>query len=191
MPATTKKTTKKKTDAEVVDEIAASTAEVASGDVNANKKPDVVEQPLSGDDEIRVISLVPYRVAYDDKATFDKYVWEGVGDIQYITVDTLVRMRRNHPDYFNNVEIKPEDGRVIKKLNLTGVYDKYEKLTDADNYSRENVSQTIEEVKKLNSNAKLIVVQKIKGMVDSGEITDINVIRTIERRLGIDIIALL
>lgn len=195
MPATTKKTTKKNTDVEAVEEVTASTADVASGDTNVQEKvaskPAKAERPLKGEDEIAIASFVPYRVSYDDKATFDKYVWEGVGDVQCMTFDALTRMRRNHPGYFEDMELKPEDERAIKKLNLTGLYGKYEHLMNADAYSRDAIGGVVEEIGKLPNSAKITVVHKIKGMVESGELTDINVIRTIEKRLGIDLIAIL
>lgn len=159
--------------------------------VDMDVKEDIVDMPLNGDDDVAVVSFVPYRVSYDDKATFDKYVWEGVGEVQYMTLDALTRMRRNHPDYFNNMELKPEDERVIKKLNLSGIYDKYEHLMTAESYTRDCIGEIVNEISALRNGAKITVVHKIKGMVESGEITDINVIRTIEKRLGIDLIAIL
>lgn len=190
MPTATKRATaKKETTVETVEEVAASTAKSSSSDTNTSKK--VAEKPLNGDYEVAVASFVPYRVSYDDSTTFDKYVWEGVGEVQHMTLDVLTRMRRNHPDYFNNMELKPEDDRVIKKLNLTGLYDKYEHLMSSDSYTRDNVGSVVEEIKKLRNGAKITVVHKIKGMIKDGEITDVNVIRTIEKRLGIDLIAIL
>lgn len=191
MPAATKKTAKKNTEVETVEEVAVSTAETSSGEMNAKKKAAVADKPLSNDDEISVYSFVPYRVSYEDEATYNKYVWEGAGDVQHIPFETLARMRRNHPGYFEDMELKPEDERAIKKLNLTGLYSKYEHLMNADTYSRDAVGSVVEEISNLKNGAKLTVVQKIKGMVESGELTDINVIRTIEKRLGIDLISVL
>ena len=190
MPTTTKRTTaKKQTTEDTADETKVSTVKSSSSNTNANKE--VATKQLSGDYEVAVASFVPYRVSYDDSTTFDKYVWESVGDVQYMTLDVLTRMRRNHPDYFNNMELKPKDDRVVKKLNLNGLYDKYEHLMSADSYTRDNVGNVVEEIKSLRNGAKITVVHKIKGMVKDGEITDINVIRTIEKRLGIDLIAIL
>ncbi len=197
MPAaTTKRTTTKKTVAvDAVDNTTTAAVAAPDGDMNAKDvaadKPVKAEKPLNGNDEVAVVSLVPYRVSYDDKATFDKYVWEGVGEIQYMTFDVLTRMRRNHPGYFENMELKPDDNRAIKKLNLSGVYGKYEHLMEADSYTRDNIGSVVEEIKALRNGAKITVAHKIKGMVESGEVTDVNVIRTIEKRLGIDLIATL
>lgn len=182
MPATSTKTSTTKT---------ASAKTAPKNAVDMNVAEDIVEKPLNGDDDVAIVSFVPYRVSYDDKATFDKYVWEGVGEVQYMTLDALTRMRRNHPDYFNNMELKPEDERVVKKLNLSGVYDKYEHLMSVESYTRDRIGEVVNEISDLRNGAKMTVVHKIKGMVESGEITDINVIRTIEKRLGIDLIAIL
>ena len=187
MPTATQKTTRKKTAAAAVEEAAASVVDVK----DASSKPSEPKRPLNGDDEVSVMSFVPYRVSYNDDAAFNKYVWEGVGDVQYMTFDALTRMRRNHPDYFNDMELKPEDERAIKKLNLNGLYDKYEHLMSADSYTRDSIAGVVEEIGKLRNGAKITVVHRIKGMVGSGDISDINVIRTIEKRLGIDLISIL
>lgn len=155
------------------------------------KKTVVKEKPISPTDEIEVVSSVPYRVSYYDQATYDRYVWEGIGDIQSMTFDVLTRMRRNHPGYFENMEVMPTDERAIQKLNLGGLRNTTETFSSPSEYTRDNIGSTIEKIKKLGMGAKFTVVNKIKGMIENGEITDVIVLRAIERGLGIDLISLL
>lgn len=186
MPAAKKSTTTKKADeTPIADETVV--VEKTASPVKSTPKP----KELSPSDEVEVSSNVPYRVSYEDKATADKYVWEGVGEVQYMTLETLTRMRRNFPSYFEKMEVMPTDERVIKKLNLSKLYDKTDEFMSVDAYSRESVGATCEKIKSLGSGAKLTVLQKIKGMIESGDIIDIAVIRTIEKRLGVDLISVL
>lgn len=160
------------------------------GMVDMNDK--VVEEPLKDSDEIEVVALVP-NVSYRDSATSDFYEWENAGDVEYMTVDALTRMRRNHRGYFEDMCIKPNDERVIKKFGLGRFYDKYDVFMDASNYTKDNIGTTLDEFSAIRSNnsMKLSIVNKIKEMVASGEISDVSVIRTIEKRLDIDLIATL
>ena len=186
MPAAKKSTTTKKADeTPIVDETVA--VEKTAPPVKSAPK----QKELSPSDEVEVASNVPYRVSYEDKATADKYVWESVGEVQYMTIETLTRMRRNFPSYFEKMEVMPTDERVIDKLNLSKLCDKTEEFMSVDAYTRECVGATCEKIKALGSGAKLTVLQKIKGMIESGDIIDIAVIRTIEKRLGVDLVSVL
>lgn len=152
---------------------------------------EINEEPLKDTDEIEVVSLIPH-VGYRDFATSDYYEWENVGDVEYMTFDALTRMRRNFRSYFDDMCLKPNDARVIKKFGLERFYKQYDAFMDASSYTRENVSDTLDKIHDIRSNSmKSSIVNKIKDMVSSGEISDVNVIRTIEKRFDLDLIATL
>lgn len=169
----------------VADEKAA--APVADDEaVDMNEK--VVEEPLKDSDEIEVVALIP-NVSYRDSATADFYEWEHAGDVEYMTVDAITRMRRNCRGYFEDMCLKPNDERVIKKFGLGRFYKKYDTFMDASTYTKEHIADMLNEFASIPNNMKLSVVNKIKDMVASGEISDVSVLRTIEKRLDIDLIA--
>ena len=152
---------------------------------------EINEEPLKDTDEIEVISLIPH-VGYRDFATSDYYEWENDGDVEYMTLDALTRMRRNFRSYFDDMCLKPNDARVIKKFGLERFYKQYDAFMDASSYTRENISDTLDKIHSIRSNSmKASIVNKIKAMVSSGEISDVNVIRTIEKRFDLDLIATL
>lgn len=152
---------------------------------------EINEEPLKDTDEIEVVSLIPH-VGYRDFATSDYYEWENVGDVEYMTLDALTRMRRNFRSYFDDMCLKPNDARVIKKFGLERFYKQYDAFMDASSYTRENISDTLDKIHSIRSNSmKTSIVNKIKAMVSSGEISDVNVIRTIEKRFDLDLIATL
>lgn len=169
---------------------AASVAEVdkniAKKNVNAKKKIE-----LNNDDEIEVVSLIP-NVSYYDKATGDRYEWENTGDIEYMTVDAIQRMRRNARGYFEDMCLKPNDERVIDKFGMKRYYEKHDYLMDVSNYTKDNITNILDEFSALRSNSlKSSIVNKIKDMISNGELSDVMVIRAIEKRLDIDLISLL
>ena len=172
--------------------VAAENASAASvADKEAVDMKEVKEEPLKDSDEIEVVALIPH-VSYRDFTTSDYYEWEQAGDVEYMTVDALTRMRRNYRSYFEDMYLKPNDERVIKKFGLGRFYEKYDVFMDASNYTRERIAETLNEFSSIRSNSmKVSIVNKIKDMVASGEISDVSVLRTIEKRLDIDLIATL
>lgn len=182
-----KSATESVTVAAVDEKAAASVTDEEAVDMNEK----VVEEPLKDSDEIEVMALVP-NVSYRDDATADFYEWENAGDTEYMTVDALARMRRNHRGYFEDMYLKPNDERVIKKFGLGRFYEKYDMFMDASSYTKDNIVGTLDELSSIRSNSmKLSIVNKIKDMVSSSEISDVSVLRTIEKRLDIDLIATL
>lgn len=145
---------------------------------------------LTKEDEIDVISLIP-NVSYKERATGDFYTWEDSGQIETMTFGTLQNMWRETKSYFKNMWLKPLDERVIKQFNLNGIYDKYDFLMDSKNYTAENADKICESIESTPGELKLSLCNKVKNLVASGEVTDIKVIRNVEKSLNIDLISLI
>lgn len=201
--STTAKTTKTKTAANqkptAVAEVAVTAvADTADVDMNENTEEvktqeaveeKVEEKPLEDSDEIEVVSIIPH-VSYKDPYTSDFYEWEYPGEVEIMPYEALVRMRRNYRGYFDNMWLKPNDDRVIKKFGLERLYDKNDFLMDESSYTSENIDEVLNAISAIKSkDAKNSVINKIKDMVASGVITDINVIRSVEKAFDIDLIS--
>ena len=153
-------------------------------------KKSIKVQPLEDSDEIEVISLVP-NVSYKDSKTLDIYEWQEAGHIEYMTFDTLKNMWRNYKGYFKNLWLKPMDDRVISKFGLSSTFEKYEYLMDGSNYTKKNVGAICDAIKKTPNGLKFAICNKVKNLVISGELTDVFVIRELEKRLQIYLIGFL
>lgn len=153
-------------------------------------KKSVKAELLKDSDEIEVISLVP-NVSYKDSRTLDMYEWDEVGHPEFMTFDVLKNMWRNNKGYFNNLWLKPNDDRVISKFGLTKKFEKYEYLMDGSNYTRKNINAICDAIKATPNGLKFAICTKVKSLVISGELTDIFVIRELEKRLRIDLIGFL
>lgn len=150
-------------------------------------KKSVKAEPLEDSDEIKVISLVP-NVSYKDSKTLDMYEWHEVGHVEYMTFDTLKNMWRNNKGYFKNLWLKPNDDRVINKFGLTKTFEKYEYLMDGSNYTKKNIVAICDAIKETPNGLKISICDKVKSLVIDGEVTDVFVIRELEKRLHIDLI---
>ena len=154
-------------------------------EVKENTKK-LVKEELKDSDEITVISLVP-NVSYKDSKTLDMYEWDEVGHPEPMTFETLKNMWRNNKGYFKNMWLKPEDDRVINKFGLTKTFEKYEYLMDISNYTKKNIKSICEAISDAPNGLKFSVCDKVKSSVIDGELTDIGVIRELEKRLNIDL----
>lgn len=177
---------------EVESEVSApSPAKAAKKSVTTKKNDATNAKELDDKEEIEVVALIP-NVSYYDKATGDRYEWENAGDVEYMTVEAIQRMRRNSRGYFEDMCVKPNDERVIKKFGMERYYEQHDYLMDASNYTKDNITNVLDKFSSLRSNSlKSSIVNKIKDMISNGELSDAVVIRAIEKRLDIDLISLL
>lgn len=170
---------------DIVDEVEKMNEETTKTTKTTNKS--VKAEPLEDSDEIEVISLVP-NVSYKDSKTLDMYEWTEIGHPEYMTFDTLKNMWRNNKGYFKNLWLKPMDDRVINKFGLTKTFENYEYLMDGSNYTRKNINTICEAIKATPNGLKFSICNKVKNLVINGEVTDIFVIRELEKRLQIGLI---
>lgn len=145
---------------------------------------------LEDSDEIEVKSLVP-NVSYKDSRTLDMYEWQEAGHVEIMTFETLKNLWRNNKGYFKNLWLKPMDNRVVSKFGLAKTYEKYEYLMEASNYKKKNINAICEAIKATPNGLKFAICDKVKNLVIDGEVTDVFVIKELEKRLQIDLIEFL
>lgn len=149
-----------------------------------------VEDALSDSDVIEVTSLIP-NVVYEDNRTGNYYEWKEIGHCEDMTFDEVKNMHRKHKAYFNDMWLKPLDERVIKKLGLSRTYDKYDFLVDKSNYTNDHIDEVLDGLSSAPASLKIAIVNRIKDMVADGTVSDIKVVRKLEKRLDIDLISFL
>lgn len=148
------------------------------------------EEKLLDTEEIAIESLVP-NVSYKDSKTGDDYDWDEVGHIEYLTVETLKNMWRSYKGYFRNMWLRPLDDRVIKQFGMGKFFSEYDCLLNADYYTRENLPTILTQIAKSPTPLKTSIINRIHSFVKDGELTDVKVLRDIEKRFDLDLISLL
>lgn len=171
------------------DETATAVTKRTSRRKNTRQSADV-EDTLSDSDMIEVESLIP-NVVYEDSRTGNYYEWSEIGHCEDMTFDEVKNMHRKHKTYFNDMWLKPLDERVIKKLGLSRTYDKYNFLVDESNYTNDNIDEALDGLSSAPASLKIAIVNRIKDMVADGTVSDIKVVRKLEKRLDIDLISFL
>ncbi len=149
-----------------------------------------VEDALSDSDVIEVMSLIP-NVVYEDNRTGNCYKWEEIGYCEDMTFDEVKNMHRKYKTYFNDMWLKPLDERVIKKLGLARTYEKYDFLVNESNYTSAHIDEVLDGLSSAPASLKIAIVNRIKDMVADGTVSDIKVVRKLEKRLDIDLISFL
>lgn len=175
---------------EVVENNSVNAVENVNEEEKKNTKKPIKAEPLKDSDEIEVEALVS-KVSYKDSKTGDMYEWEEAGHIEPMTFDTLKNMWRSYKGYFRNMWLKPNDPRVINQFGLTKTFEKYEYLMDADNYTKKNINAICDAIAGTPNGLKFAICDKVKSLVISGEISDVLVIKELEKRLKIDLIEFL
>lgn len=158
--------------------------------MNEIKEKKTKKEQLQDSDEIEVISLIP-NVSYKDNRTLDMYEWDEAGHVEFMTFETLKNMQRNNRGYFTKMWLKPNDARVINKFGLTKIFEKYESLMNPDNYTKENITDICSTISNTPNGLKMSIFNKIKSMIVSGDITDVTVIRALEKHLNTDLMSFL
>jgi hypothetical protein len=186
--STKKTTTKASTVKTTVDDSAVVKTEKI---VVAEEKIVETKKPLKDDDEILVVSLIP-NVSYKDAKNNDFYEWNEVGHEEPMNYATLKDMNRNYKSYFKDLWLKPMDDRVVKAFGLESTYKNYADLMSGDIYTLDNIDAIKDKFDALPPRGiKLSIVSKIKDMVANGEISDVKVVKHLEKLLQIDLFDLL
>ena len=174
---------------ETVNNVSFNAVDEMNEEVKKNVKKSIKEE-LRDSDEIEVISLVP-NVSYKDSKTLDMYEWDEIGHVEPMTFESLKNMWRNNKGYFKNMCLKPNDDRVINKFGLTKTFEKYEYLMNVSNYTKKNIDAVCNAISETPNGLKFTVCNKVKNWVVDGELTDVHVIRELEKRLKIELIEFL
>lgn len=148
-----------------------------------------VEEPLNDYDIIKIEAIIP-NVSYKDPHTDDITTWENVGSIEELDFATVKNMWKFHKNYFRHMLLRPLDDRVIKKFGLEKNYAEHDYLMDPKNYTRENIDKILDGISSTPNGMKIAVINKIKSMVYSGQLSDVNIIKKLDVRFGLDLISM-
>lgn len=155
-----------------------------------NKKNTTKEKPLQDSDLIECVAQIP-NLSYEDKKTGDFYRWDKVGDVEEIRFDVLKDMFRSANSYIKYFLFTFSDKRVIKHFRVENLYDNYQKLILEESYTRDGIKDIQEILPTLPKGLINTIITKVKALVVDEKITDVQVIRSLEKMFDIDLIYLL
>ena len=143
---------------------------------------------LSLDDVIPVKSITFGGLTYRARSTNAIYRWNQIGAIEYMTVAELNEMNNYKRAYLNKPLVLLLDERAVKKFRLQTVYENVAQISNLKKLFKSNLS-TISRVvdHALDVNMRDILISKTRQMIKNKTLTDINVIKLLEKKLQHDL----
>ena len=173
-----------KKDESLLDSIASAIDDL---DDSADEKvEEIVDLPM--DTVINVKSICFGGLTYKSRSTNAVFRWNQIGSIQPMTVAEINEMNNYKSDFLRKPLVILMDERAVKKFRLTSVYEnvaKINNLTAVFNSSLPEIEKVIDDA--LRVNMRDILISKVRQMYKAKKLTDINILRLLEKRLKFDL----
>ena len=156
-------------------------------DAAEDKIEEIVDLPM--DETINVKSIVYGGLTYKSRTTNAVFRWNQIGSIQPMTVAEINEMNNHKTDFLRKPLVILMDERAIKKFRLTGVYENVAKINNLSAVFNSGDLNKIDNVitDALSVNMRDILISKVRQMYKAKKLTDINILRLLEKRLQFDL----
>ena len=145
---------------------------------------------LNDDTKITVQALV-INICYTCPITFETFNWMEIGDTQEMTYKQIRIMNVKHPRYFSEKWLKPLNDEVLDKLKLKRFFENNLSRGDLKLLFGNDVGAVEEMLTSLNPDAKSELAKKAVKAAKDGWISNVKIIRLIEKSLGVEIMDLI
>ena len=139
-------------------------------------------------------TIVPVRsitfgtLIYKSRSNNATYIWNEIGSVQPMTIAAITEMNNYNVDYLRKPMVILLDERAIKQFRLSEVYENVAKINNLKALFKtdiSNISKTIDNA--LAVNMRDLLISKVRTMYKKNILTDINIIRLLERKLQFDL----
>lgn len=157
-------------------------------DESADDNVQVGDSGLSLDDIIPVKSITFGGLTYKARSTNAIYRWNQIGAIEYMSVAELNEMNNYKRAYLNKPLVILMDERAIKKFRLQKVYENVAQINNLKSLFKSDmatIERTIDTA--IDANMRDILISKVRQMIKNGTLTNINIIKLLEKKLQHDL----
>lgn len=140
-------------------------------------------------DVIVVKSLVP-NVYYTCSKTLDSFSWADVGDTEEMTFAQLKVMKNKHGGYFMKKWLYPENDMARKKLGIDSIFAVTFEKKDMRLLYGNDVAAVKEKLHYIPVEEKAAYIKRVQTDVKQGKITNVKIIRLLEKELDISLMDL-
>lgn len=144
---------------------------------------------IRDNDVIVVKSLVP-NVYYTCSKTLDTFSWADVGDAEEMTFAQLKVMKNKHGGYFTKKWLYPEDDMARKKLGIDSIFATTFEKKDMRLLYGNDVTAVKEKLHYIPAEEKAAYIKRVQTDVKQGKITNVKIIRLLEKELDISLMDL-
>ena len=180
---------------EVVEEVTAPTSLLDSitsaiddlDDATGGELQEIVDLPM--DYTLNVKSITYGGLTYKSRTTNAVFRWNQIGEIQPMTIGEINEMNNYKADFLRKPLVILMDEKAIKKFRLTPVYENVAKINNLGAVFNSGDMNKIDKVisDALSVNMRDILISKVRQMYKNKKLTDINILRLLEKRLQFDL----
>lgn len=145
---------------------------------------------LNDDTKITVQALV-INICYTCPITFETFNWMEIGDTQEMTYKQIRIMSVKHPRYFTEKWLKPLNDDLLEKLKLKKYFENNLSRGDLKLLFGNDVGAVEEMLTNLNPDSKAELAPKAVKSAKDGKISNVKIIRLVEKHLGVEIMDLI
>ena len=148
---------------------------------------EIVDLPM--DYTLNVKSITYGGLTYKSRTTNAVFRWNQIGEIQTMTVGEINEMNNHKADFLRKPLVILMDEKAVKKFRLTPVYENVAKINNLGAVFNSGDMNKIDKVisDALSVNMRDILISKVRQMYKNRKLTDINVLRLLEKRLQFDL----
>lgn len=156
-------------------------------DATGGELQEIVDLPM--DTVINVKSITYGGLTYKSRTTNAVFRWNQIGEIQPMTIGEINEMNNYKADFLRKPLVILMDEKAIKKFRLTPVYENVAKINNLGAVFNSGDMNKIDKVisDALSVNMRDILISKVRQMYKNRKLTDINVLRLLEKRLQFDL----
>ena len=137
---------------------------------------------------IPVKSIVYGGLTYKSKTTNAIFRWNQIGAVQNMTIAQINEMNNYKQDYLTRPLVVLGNTDAMKMFRLTPIYEKVVKINNLPvlfSSDLTTIEKTIDDALKVGM--RDVLISKVRQMYNNKKLTDINVIKLLERKLLFDL----
>jgi hypothetical protein len=159
-------------------------AEVKDEKKTRNTTPKKEKKALDKTYQVLVMNNTSGKLGWTSPKTSTPWLFEKYGDEDYIELHELMTMKSAHPAYFKENWIVVKDTDAFEHLKLENFYKGIYDPEELDALFEKPVDEINGEIDKASGNIRSLIIGRARDKFESGELTDVRVIKLIESKLN-------
>ena len=156
--------------------------------VPAQKEVRISDDIPQLDEMIACKSMVFGGLIWVSDKTNSSYRWGDIGEIEYISFGELIALNNSKKAFLTKPYIILLDPRAVKYFRLVKVYESVAKINNLTELFQQPMSKIDDTISvALAANMRDILISKVRDMLKTGALTNINIIKMLEKRLKHDL----
>lgn len=152
-------------------------------------KAGTVKRNIEQDRVVKVVSVTFGGLTWISERTKSHYRWNDIGDIENMTFGELISMHNMSRDFLFTPYVIILDPEVAEYFRLNTVYKEFAYVNKLEALFNEGDMSKIEEAlnKIKRTNMRNVAISKIRALKENGKLTNIYIIRLIQKILCFDL----